>query len=106
MDSEYETALVFIPPLIRTLSIGAYPSILVDNQTALGKTLLPQTITSLFKAALAGSPIPDDARTGVVSEILRVAANLCMDHGESLVPLIVASPDPLRPVQMKTVHSC
>jgi hypothetical protein len=53
------------------------------THTALGKTLLPQTLTLLLKAALGGSPIPDDYRTGVVSEILRVAANLCVDHGKS-----------------------
>jgi hypothetical protein len=56
-----------------------------DNHTALGKTLLPQTLTSLLKAALGGASIPDETRTSAVFEVLRVSANLCMDHGKSAV---------------------
>ncbi|KAL5529049.1 hypothetical protein ACEPAG_5023 [Sanghuangporus baumii] len=52
----------------------------LDEHTALGKTLLPQTISSLLKTALEGSRIPDDARAPAVLELLRVSANLCMDH--------------------------
>jgi hypothetical protein len=54
----------------------------VDNHTALGKTSLPQTLTSLLKLALHGSVIPDVAYSPAVFEVLRVAANLCMDHGK------------------------
>ncbi|KAL5511837.1 hypothetical protein ACEPAH_5055 [Sanghuangporus vaninii] len=55
----------------------------LDEHTALGKTLLPQTISSLLKTALEGSCIPDDARAPAVLELLRVSANLCMDHDEN-----------------------
>ncbi|TDL27510.1 hypothetical protein BD410DRAFT_782602 [Rickenella mellea] len=55
----------------------------VDHHTALGKTLLPQTLTHLLKAALEGSRVPDDDRSGVVLELLRVGANLCMDHNDN-----------------------
>ncbi|KII88576.1 hypothetical protein PLICRDRAFT_54405 [Plicaturopsis crispa FD-325 SS-3] len=54
-----------------------------DPQTALGRRRLPQTLTSLLKAALDGASTPDDARAHAVTEILRVAANLCRDHDEN-----------------------
>lgn len=60
-----------------------FPLKLADEHTALGKTLLPQTVNSLLKTALEGSRIPDDARAPAVLELLRVSANLCMDHGGS-----------------------
>jgi hypothetical protein len=50
----------------------------------LGKTALPQSLMSLFSLSLYGSAIPQEKRTSVVLEILRVAANLCMDHGKSI----------------------
>lgn len=55
---------------------------IVDNHTALGRTLLPQTLTTLLKNALSGSSTPSEARTAAVFELLRIAANLCMDHGK------------------------
>ncbi|KAI0695924.1 hypothetical protein BC835DRAFT_1533592 [Cytidiella melzeri] len=55
----------------------------VEQQSALGKTLLPQTLTSLLKGATHGSPIPGPDQKAAVFEILRVAANLCMDHDEN-----------------------
>lgn len=55
-----------------------------DEHTILGRTLLPQTLTSLLKAAIEGTEIPDDARAPALLEILRVGANLCMDHGQCL----------------------
>ncbi|EJD06025.1 uncharacterized protein FOMMEDRAFT_104451 [Fomitiporia mediterranea MF3/22] len=55
----------------------------VDEHTTLGKTLLPQTLTSLLKVALEGSRVPDDAHAAAVLELLRVGANLCMDHNEN-----------------------
>lgn len=59
-------------------------SIRVQEQTTLGRTLLPQTLTSLLKAALEGSRIPNATRIKAVYDLLRVGANLCMDHGEPL----------------------
>jgi hypothetical protein len=54
-----------------------------DNHTTLGKTLLPQNLTTLLTSALNGTVIPDAGRTAPVFEILRVGANLCVEHGES-----------------------
>ncbi|TFK54932.1 hypothetical protein OE88DRAFT_1710689 [Heliocybe sulcata] len=54
----------------------------VDSHTTLGKTLLPQTLTSLLKSAISESA-PDATRTDAVYEILRVGANLCMDHDDN-----------------------
>ncbi|KAH9951320.1 hypothetical protein B0H21DRAFT_718473 [Amylocystis lapponica] len=55
----------------------------VEQQTALGKTLLPQTLTSLLKGALDGASIPQETCKPAIYEILRVAANLCMDHDDN-----------------------
>ncbi|KAF8902129.1 hypothetical protein CPB84DRAFT_1729336 [Gymnopilus junonius] len=55
----------------------------VDNHTILGKTELPQTLTSLLSLALRGTYPPNDDRTAPILEILRVGANLCMDHDEN-----------------------
>lgn len=49
----------------------------------LGKTLLPQNLTTLLGSALNGALIPGASRTAPVFEILRVGANLCVEHGES-----------------------
>jgi len=54
----------------------------VDHHTILGKTDLPQTLTSLLLLALEGSHPPTDDKAVVVNEILRVGANLCMDHSQ------------------------
>lgn len=54
----------------------------VDNHTILGKTLLPQDLTSLFTLSLHDSTTPEEKYTSVVFELLRVAANFCMDHGK------------------------
>lgn len=54
----------------------------VDNHTILGKTSLIKTLSSLFILALHGSAIPGSVYTSPVLEILRVSANLCMDHGQ------------------------
>lgn len=56
---------------------------IVDNHTILGKTTLPQSLTFLLTLALHGSLTPPDTSTSVVFELLRVAANICMDHGKS-----------------------
>ncbi|KDR81566.1 hypothetical protein GALMADRAFT_239590 [Galerina marginata CBS 339.88] len=60
----------------------------VDNHTILGKTELPQTLTSLLSLSLHGSHLPGDARTAPILEILRVGANLCMDHDENRAALL------------------
>lgn len=52
----------------------------VDNHSVLGRTALPQSLTSLFTLALHGSATPSDSFTSVSFEILRVTANFCMDH--------------------------
>ncbi|RPD66031.1 hypothetical protein L226DRAFT_530170 [Lentinus tigrinus ALCF2SS1-7] len=51
----------------------------VEQQTALGQTLLTQTLTSLLKGALNDTANSKPA----INELLRVAANLCMDHDEN-----------------------
>jgi len=54
-----------------------------NNHTSLGRTLLPQTLTALLKNAVGVSPIPSAAHTAAIHGILRIGANLCMDHGKS-----------------------
>ncbi|KAF7793031.1 hypothetical protein EIP86_004136 [Pleurotus ostreatoroseus] len=55
----------------------------IEQQTALGKTLLPQTLTSLLKGAIDGAAIPAAPQKGAIFELLRVGANLCMDHNDN-----------------------
>jgi hypothetical protein len=52
-----------------------------DNHTVLGGSTLPQDLTSLLSNALDGSSVPSDTRATTVFEILRVSANLCVEHG-------------------------
>ncbi|PPR03530.1 hypothetical protein CVT24_007016 [Panaeolus cyanescens] len=61
---------------------------ITDNHTILGKTELPQTLTSLLSLALDKQHVPDDKRTDVVLELLRVGANLCMDHNDNRTSLL------------------
>ncbi|KAJ7109328.1 hypothetical protein C8R44DRAFT_802209 [Mycena epipterygia] len=62
----------------------------VDNHSALGQTPLPQTLTTLFTSALHGSTIPALPYIPAVFELLRVSANLCMDHDENRGQLLEA----------------
>ncbi|KAG5727645.1 hypothetical protein E4T56_gene12251 [Termitomyces sp. T112] len=62
----------------------------VNNHSILGETVLPRTVASLFTLALHGSLTPDDQYTSAVFELLRVAANLCMDHDENRGRLLEA----------------
>ncbi|KAK7014904.1 GTP binding protein [Favolaschia claudopus] len=55
----------------------------VDNHTALGQTTLPQALATLFASALHGAAIPSLPYIPAVFELLRVSANLCMDHDEN-----------------------
>ena len=57
-----------------------------DNHSPLGRSSLPTTLTTLLSLALHGASVPDFAYTAAVNELLRVAANLCMDH--STFPVI------------------
>ncbi|KAG7092418.1 hypothetical protein E1B28_008774 [Marasmius oreades] len=94
----------------------------VDNHTVLGKTTLPQTLKTLYSLALGTSVTPEISFTAPLLEILRVAANLCMDHDEnrsllldaglpqSLVSLLegyvdsAPSPPHSRPYSLPTAH--
>lgn len=69
-------------------------SFTVDNHTALGQSQLPEVLTELLGRATSASDAGNGgaAKSGIPSspasaaatyEILRVGANLCMDHGES-----------------------
>ncbi|KAI0798080.1 hypothetical protein C8Q75DRAFT_796346 [Abortiporus biennis] len=62
----------------------------VEQQTALGKTLLPQTLTALLKSATEDGSITQLDRKLATYEILRVGANLCMDHDENRSSLLEA----------------
>src|ERR1700753_1270397 len=54
-----------------------------DQHTALGRTLLPQTINTLLKTTFHGERTPPPDKRRAIIEILRVGANLCVDHGTS-----------------------
>lgn len=61
----------------------------VDNHTILGKTTLPATLNHFMKLVVASSPESlDDAQTLAAYELLRVGANLCMDHGKYVFALV------------------
>ncbi|KAG6911492.1 hypothetical protein DXG01_014566 [Tephrocybe rancida] len=64
--------------------------VLVDNHSSLGATALPRTLASLLNLALHGLSIPPDEYTAVVFELLRVAANLVMDHDDNRGRLLEA----------------
>ena len=85
-----------------------------DNHTLLGRSPLPTTLTNLLSLALHGSPVPDLAYSPAVNELLRVAANLSMDHSKSLVISSHISNAPQtktgaiysRPGFLKRLHLC
>ncbi|TFK76491.1 hypothetical protein BDN72DRAFT_885218 [Pluteus cervinus] len=63
----------------------------IDNHTALGNTALPQTISSLLELAIDKTDrraVPSPGRVNVVIELLRLGANLCMDHDENRTHLL------------------
>jgi hypothetical protein len=68
----------------------------VDNHTLLGKTSLPSTLNSLLKIAVgSSSQQPSDAASTLATyEILRVGANLCMDHGKYALRVTTRGPPP------------
>ncbi|KAF9792390.1 hypothetical protein BJ322DRAFT_1028934 [Thelephora terrestris] len=66
------------------------PKGLHDQHTALGRTLLPQTLNTLLKATFHGEKTPPHDKRGPIFEILRVGANLCMDHDENRGNLLEA----------------
>jgi hypothetical protein len=57
--------------------------LVVDNHVLLGHSSLPQTIKLLLTAALKDAPIPTDTKAAAVLEVIRVAANFCIDNSES-----------------------
>ncbi|EIW85225.1 hypothetical protein CONPUDRAFT_48689 [Coniophora puteana RWD-64-598 SS2] len=61
-----------------------------DIHTVLGKSPLPQTITALLKTALENSQIPDNEHSAAVLELLRVGANLCVEHDQNRGQLLEA----------------
>jgi hypothetical protein len=64
---------------------------LEDNHTSLGRTTLPQTLTDLFASTLPSSSIPTIELAPVILQILRVGANLCLNHDENRGHLLDAS---------------
>ncbi|KAJ3966937.1 hypothetical protein EV361DRAFT_933110 [Lentinula raphanica] len=62
----------------------------IDNHSILGSTSLIQDLVSLFTLALHGSNIPDSSYTSPILEILRVSANLCMDHDANRASILNA----------------
>ncbi|KAJ7063257.1 hypothetical protein C8F01DRAFT_1132210 [Mycena amicta] len=64
----------------------------VDNHTPLGQTSLPQALTTLLASALQGSSTPTSSRVPAAFELLRVSANLCIDHDENRGHLLEAGP--------------
>jgi hypothetical protein len=63
-----------------------------DNQTELGKTKLPAALTVALKSFLDSQSTPQPDTLSAIYEILRVAANLCMDHGKSYSLRPIARP--------------
>ncbi|KAJ4488004.1 hypothetical protein J3R30DRAFT_3280675 [Lentinula aciculospora] len=62
----------------------------IDNHSVLGRTPLIKNLSALFTLALHGSTIPNSAYTSPILEILRVSANLCMDHDDNRTSLLDA----------------
>lgn len=58
-----------------------------DNQTALGQGGVPNALNAVAKAALSSSATPKSEYLPALYEVLRVAANLCMDHGARSIRL-------------------
>ncbi|KAF4608425.1 hypothetical protein EYR40_000770 [Pleurotus pulmonarius] len=61
-----------------------------DNHTVVGRTELPQTLTLLVSLCLHGATTPSEEDSAPLFEILRLGANLCMDHDENRGHLLEA----------------
>ncbi len=60
-----------------------------DTQTALGNTELPAVLAAIVKDVLRGLRVPDVSHLPALYEVLRVGANVCVDHGAaSIVPTL------------------
>jgi hypothetical protein len=57
---------------------------LIDNHTALGKTTLPTDLNVLLTGFLA-QPAYSSEASSAAFELLRIGANMCMDHGECVL---------------------
>ena len=85
--------LVYTCSVVRALGYSSDKNYHTDDQhTSLGRTLLPQTLSSLLKTASHGERTPSSDKRGAIFEILRVGANLCMDHGK-FTPYKVTIPE-------------
>lgn len=58
------------------------PFTVVDHHVLLGETPLPQSIKLLLTKALEDAPIPSGSKAAAVLELIRVAANFCIDNSE------------------------
>ncbi|KAF8654090.1 hypothetical protein AX16_003623 [Volvariella volvacea WC 439] len=83
--SQVETA---VQTIANSLRVHNTPE--EDIRAKLGKTALPQTISSLFKLALGGKSLPNDSRLNVIYELLRVGANLCVEQEDNRAYLLEA----------------
>lgn len=53
------------------------------TQTALGNTELPAVLAAIVKDVLRGLRVPDVSHLPALYEVLRVGANVCVDHDEN-----------------------
>ncbi|KAF8520236.1 hypothetical protein BU17DRAFT_46922 [Hysterangium stoloniferum] len=60
------------------------------EQSALGQTPLPRTLTSLMNEAVAGPSVPLGPALSAIYELLRTSANFCMDHDGNRQLLLTA----------------
>lgn len=60
-----------------------------DTQTALGDSELPAVLAAIVKDVLRGLRVPDVSHLPALYEVLRVGANVCVDHGATgVVPTL------------------
>ncbi|KAF8163260.1 hypothetical protein B0H34DRAFT_694710 [Crassisporium funariophilum] len=85
LDQSWLTVETTSRELANSLRVRGGP---VDNHTVLGKGKLPQSLSTLLSLALGGTHIPSDNRTSAIYELLRVGANLCMDHDDNRTTLL------------------
>ncbi|KAF9451074.1 hypothetical protein P691DRAFT_808915 [Macrolepiota fuliginosa MF-IS2] len=62
----------------------------VDNHALLGQTPLPQSVKLLLTTALHDTPLPSGLKATAVLELIRIAANFCIDNNENRSHLLEA----------------